>query len=224
MAGRTGLRPRRRSCFPHRRRLCRGRPARCSSCSNDLTRASTPSDRVLDVGCGAGRARRRPLTGYLGPSGSYEGFDSQRRADRLVQRAHRAAPSRASGSSRRGRLQRPVQPGTPRPQASEYTFPYADGEFDVRRPDVRSSRTCSPEDVTHYLGRDRARAEAGRPGADHLVPHQRRRPSGCSTSSATARHDPASTPHDAWSRPHDFGPAYLVHQSRRALGRTVVEY
>ena len=33
-----------------------------------------PTDRVLDVGCGAGRMAM-PLTNYLNPQGSYEGFD-----------------------------------------------------------------------------------------------------------------------------------------------------
>ena len=41
----------------------------------------TPDERVLDVGCGAGRVAA-PLARYLGPDGSYEGFDNN--AERIA--------------------------------------------------------------------------------------------------------------------------------------------
>lgn len=85
-----------------------------------------PDDRVLDIGCGTGRIAV-PLLGYL-EAGSYEGFDVHPEAIRWCE---------ANISSRNGAFRFrsvPVQSGWFNPwgdeQASEFSFPYGDGEFD----------------------------------------------------------------------------------------------
>ena len=42
-----------------------------------------PQHRILDVGCGIGK-QAVPLTKYLGPTGSYEGFDVVERGSSMV--------------------------------------------------------------------------------------------------------------------------------------------
>lgn len=86
-----------------------------------------PSDAVLDVGCGTGRVAR-PLTGYLGDEGSYDGFDVDREAIGWCRRRYRGFP--------RFRFQvadlfhRRFNPQGAH-SAAEYPFPYEDGRFDV---------------------------------------------------------------------------------------------
>jgi SAM-dependent methyltransferase len=85
-----------------------------------------PTDRVLDVGSGAGRVAI-PLTGYLNSAGSYDGFDVVRRAVSWcrshITRRHRNfrfhhvkvrnSEYRGSGAA-----------------ASEFRFPFNDASFD----------------------------------------------------------------------------------------------
>ena len=84
-------------------------------------------ERVLDVGCGAGRVAA-PLVDHLGPEGSYEGFD--RNAGRIAFCNERIAPLHP-----RFRFQAVEvfnserQKGTQR--AGDFTFPYPDDDFDV---------------------------------------------------------------------------------------------
>ena len=86
-----------------------------------------PHHRVLDVGCGIGRMAR-PLTAYLSPTGSYEGFDvvgvgidwcrgniTPRFPNFRFQLANVYSP----GYHPRGLY-----------EAAEYVFPYADNSFD----------------------------------------------------------------------------------------------
>lgn len=47
-----------------------------------------PDERVLDVGCGIGRMAR-PLAGYLGDAGSYDGFDVNAEGIRWCERRYR---------------------------------------------------------------------------------------------------------------------------------------
>lgn len=84
-----------------------------------------PSDRVLDIGCGAGRVAM-PLTGYLSPSGTYDGMDPVKPAIRWCQRriTSRHPTFRFthvdvynSFYHRRGEL------------GTTFRFPYADGAF-----------------------------------------------------------------------------------------------
>jgi ubiquinone/menaquinone biosynthesis C-methylase UbiE len=86
-----------------------------------------PGERVLDVGCGTGRVAA-PLVEYLGPEGSYEGFD--RNAARIEFCNERIAPLHPRfrfqavdvfNSERQG--------GTER--AGDFRFPYPDDDFDL---------------------------------------------------------------------------------------------
>ena len=107
----------------------------------------TPSDRVLDVGCGAGRLAG-PLTGYLDPSGSYEGFDSS--AERIEWCNENIAPHHPGFRF----PSRDVHNGqyNPEPRRRRASTPsrYGDGEFDVV---VLTSvfTHMLPDDVAHYL-------------------------------------------------------------------------
>src|SRR5207302_825955 len=49
-------------------------------------------ERVLDVGCGIGRMAR-PLAGYLGPEGSYDGFDVNREGIAWCQERYAGHPN-----------------------------------------------------------------------------------------------------------------------------------
>jgi SAM-dependent methyltransferase len=167
----------------------------------------TPGDRVLDVGCGAGRLAG-PLTGYLGPTGSYEGFDSSReRIDWCNENiaSHHPGFRFVVADVHNGQYNPDAET-----KASEYTFPYLDGEFDVAF--LTSVFThMLPDDVAHYLD------EIGRvikPGGrsmitwlllndevERLLEEQRDR-----------RHDPASNAHDALLS-HDCG-AYRTTNPR----------
>jgi SAM-dependent methyltransferase len=87
-----------------------------------------PDERVLDVGCGIGRVAR-PLAGYLGPGGSYAGFDVSRAA--VAWCAGRYAPRhpgfRFAHLDVRNAAYNPGGSGA----ARDARFPYGDGEFDV---------------------------------------------------------------------------------------------
>lgn len=105
-----------------------------------------PGARVLDVGCGIGRMAR-PLTTYL-TSGSYEGFDitpsgiawcKKNITPRYPQFGFTLADIRNQEYNPRG----PVS-------ASDYRFPYKDGEFDFAF--LTSVFThMLPKEVGHYL-------------------------------------------------------------------------
>jgi SAM-dependent methyltransferase len=86
-----------------------------------------PDDRVLDIGCGIGRAAV-PLTAYLSERGSYEGFDVSERgigwcSDNITPRHPNFRFREADIYSKAYRPDGSTQP-------SDYTFPYRDGEFD----------------------------------------------------------------------------------------------
>src|SRR6188508_3249240 len=84
-------------------------------------------ERVLDVGCGAGRVAA-PLVDHLGPEGSYEGFD--RDAGRIAFCNERIAPLHPRFRFQavevfNSRRQKGNEP------AGEFTFPYPDNDFDL---------------------------------------------------------------------------------------------
>jgi SAM-dependent methyltransferase len=105
-----------------------------------------PDEHVLDVGCGIGRMAR-PLSGYLGAAGSYDGFDVNRDGIRWCERRYRAhrnfhfevadlfnARYNPRGSQR----------------ADEFRFPYDDDSFGfVFATSVFTHLLES--DATHYL-------------------------------------------------------------------------
>jgi ubiquinone/menaquinone biosynthesis C-methylase UbiE len=159
----------------------------------------TPADRVLDVGCGTGRLAG-PLTGFLGPDGSYEGFDSSK--ERIDWCNEHIAPHHPRFRFTVADVYSGQYNPAAQTRASEYVFPYGDGEFDV----VLLSSVFThmlPDDVAHYLD------EIGRvikPGGramitwfllndevERLLEEQKDR-----------RYDPASNAHDALLS-HDFG-------------------
>jgi SAM-dependent methyltransferase len=86
-----------------------------------------PGERVLDVGCGAGRVAA-PLVDHLGPGGSYEGFD--RNSARIDWCNERIAPLHPGFRFQViEAFNSPRQKGTV--SADEVTFPYPDSEFDL---------------------------------------------------------------------------------------------
>ena len=160
----------------------------------------TPDDRVLDVGCGAGRLAG-PLVGYLGPDGSYEGFDSSR--ERIEWCNEHIAPHhpRFRFTVAEGLYNGQYNPAGDIP-ASEYTFPYPDAEFDVV---VLASvfTHMLPDDVAHYLDEI---ARVMKPGSRSLITwflinEETER---LLADQQDRRHDPATNAHEALLS-HDFG-------------------
>jgi SAM-dependent methyltransferase len=87
-----------------------------------------PHHRVLDIGCGSGRLAG-PLTGYLGPHGSYEGLDIRAAAIDWCRRTimPRHPQFRFHWLDIYNRAYNPRG----RTQAAEVRFPFADSSFDV---------------------------------------------------------------------------------------------
>lgn len=86
-----------------------------------------PGERVLDIGCGIGRMAR-PLAGYLGEDGSYDGFDVSREGIEWCRRHYRDVKPRFSFEHADvvNALYNPGGGG----RASEFRFPYPDDSFD----------------------------------------------------------------------------------------------
>jgi len=85
-----------------------------------------PGHAVLDVGCGIGRIAR-PLAGYLGADGSYDGFDVNREGIGWCRRRYaRHANFRFQVADLYNRRYNPRGAHA----ASEYRFPYEDASFD----------------------------------------------------------------------------------------------
>jgi len=109
--------------------------------------ALQPDGCVLDVGCGVGRMAV-PLTGYLSPSGRYEGFDIIRDGIAWCTRAitprfpnfrFRHIDVFNTNYNRRGRL-----------RAADLRFPYPDSSFDA----VLAASVFThmlPDDTENYL-------------------------------------------------------------------------
>jgi SAM-dependent methyltransferase len=111
--------------------------------STDLQR----HERVLDVGCGAGRLAVG-LVEYLGPHGRYEGFDVHRESVTW------AVNHLAVGDPRFRFTHVDVRNGSYNPHGREdaatFRFPYSEGSFDLAV--LLSVFTHQvPDDMTHYL-------------------------------------------------------------------------
>jgi len=86
-----------------------------------------PDDRVLDVGCGIGQ-KARVLVEHLSEKGSYEGFDIVAKGIDWCQEHYQRYPNfRFQLADIYSKHFNPEG----QYQASEYRFPYADGEFDL---------------------------------------------------------------------------------------------
>jgi SAM-dependent methyltransferase len=87
------------------------------------------SDRVLDIGCGIGRMARVLVPELRPPNGSYDGFDIVGDAIRWCTHHYRATavPFRFTHVDLYHPEYNPSGTGT----ASTFTFPYADGSFDL---------------------------------------------------------------------------------------------
>lgn len=87
----------------------------------------TPDQRVLDVGCGIGRMAR-PLSAFLTPPGSYDGFDINADGIAFCQERYARFPHfRFTHVDLHNARYHPQGAR----QASEFTFPYDDQAFDL---------------------------------------------------------------------------------------------
>jgi len=107
-----------------------------------------PGDRVLDVGCGAGRLAV-PLTRYLAPSGSYDGIDVMAGAIRWCRRhiSSRFGHFRFHHADLRNGVYNPRGGSA----ASDFVFPFEDGAFDVAVLTSVFTHLPGPE-FDHYVG------------------------------------------------------------------------
>jgi SAM-dependent methyltransferase len=107
-----------------------------------------PDEDVLEVGCGVGRIARA-LAGYLGPRGSYRGFDVVAPAVRWCRKS--IAAGRPNFAFDHADLHHAGYNPRGRHEAATFTFPYADGAFDfVFLTSVFTH--LLPAEVAHYLG------------------------------------------------------------------------
>ncbi|WP_297514557.1 class I SAM-dependent methyltransferase [uncultured Caulobacter sp.] len=121
----------------------------------------TPSSRVLDIGCGAGRMAA-PLVYVLGANGGYVGFDVSRAAIRACrQRLGRARPDfrfvHADVRNREYRASGAVA-------ETAFVFPTADGEIDIAMATSVFSH-MRLDSIAHYL---REAARSLKPGGRFL--------------------------------------------------------
>lgn len=106
-----------------------------------------PDADVLDIGCGVGRMAL-PLTGYLSPQGSYNGFDIVRPGIVWCQR--RITPRFPHFQFTHADVYNAEYNPGGRFRAGEYRFPYLNAEFDfVFLTSVFTHML--PADVQHYL-------------------------------------------------------------------------
>lgn len=107
-----------------------------------------PDERVLDVGCGAGRAAV-PLTGYLSAAGRYEGFDTYPFGVQWC-REH-LTPAFPNFRFRVADVYNALYNPFAAVRARDYRFPFPDGGFDLAI--LNSVFThMLPEDMVGYCG------------------------------------------------------------------------
>jgi SAM-dependent methyltransferase len=104
-------------------------------------------ERVLDVGSGCGRTAVA-LTSHLGPSGSYEGLEIVEPAVRWCQK--QITPRFPTFRFTRADVRNDLYNRTGKFRASEYPFPFRNGEFDFVLLTSVFTHMLRP-DVEHYL-------------------------------------------------------------------------
>ncbi|HTH00811.1 MAG TPA: class I SAM-dependent methyltransferase [Vicinamibacterales bacterium] len=120
-----------------------------------------PHHKVLDVGCGIG-LMARPLTSFLAPEGSYDGFDVVLEPIEWCRQHYREYPR---FTFQRADVYNKHYNPKGRFTAREYVFPYPAGTFDMV---VLTSvfTHLLPEDLTNYLAEI---ARVMKPGARCLI-------------------------------------------------------
>jgi ubiquinone/menaquinone biosynthesis C-methylase UbiE len=106
-----------------------------------------PDEKVLEVGCGIGRMAI-PMTDFLSPSGSYDGFDLVDNAIRWCRK--KITPSFENFQFRFSDIQNDLYNPKGRYQASQYTFPYPDSHFDLVILTSVFTHMLQP-DLEHYV-------------------------------------------------------------------------
>jgi ubiquinone/menaquinone biosynthesis C-methylase UbiE len=115
-----------------------------------------PGERVLDAGCGIGRLARA-LSAYLGPHGSYAGFDVDAAAIAWCARRYADLPRFGFvHADLRNRRYNPRGAGDP----LAFRFPYEDGSFDVAVMASLLTHLVAPQ-ARHYLREARRVLAAG---------------------------------------------------------------
>jgi ubiquinone/menaquinone biosynthesis C-methylase UbiE len=161
--------------------------------------AVQPHHRVLDVGCGAGRLAT-PLARFLGPEGSYEGFDNN--AGRIAWCQAHIAPLHPHMRFTVADVYNGQYNPTATLQPRDFTFPYEDAEFDLVF--LMSVFThMLPADVEHYM---REIARVCKPGGRTLITWLilNEESERLIEETRDQRHDPTPNAHRALFR-HDFG-------------------
>ncbi len=122
----------------------------------------TPDDAVLDVGCGIGRSAR-PLTAFLSPQGSYQGFDID--AGGIKWCVKNITPRFPRFHFQVADVYNKYYNPKGRSKGPEYVFPYADASFDfVFLTSVFTHML--PAEVDNYLGQI---ARVLKPGGRALI-------------------------------------------------------
>ena len=106
-----------------------------------------PDDAVLDIGCGPGRMAV-PLTRYLSPRGTYEGFDIV--AEEVAWCRDTISPRHPSFRFQRSDVQNDRYNPDGNIPASEFRFPYPDASFDFAFATSVFTHMLAP-DVDRYL-------------------------------------------------------------------------
>jgi SAM-dependent methyltransferase len=118
----------------------------------------TPDERVLDIGCGIGRMAR-PLTGFLSPQGSYDGFDINPEGIAWCAEHYAEHPNFRFVLADLHNSRYHPEGAAP---AAEYRFPYEDGSFDLAIATSVWTHLLEPEADNYLAETARVLAPGGR--------------------------------------------------------------